>query len=241
MRDQPQTGGVMVWWSALRPLDWMKNLFIIAPLVFSSQLGEPEVVIQTFLGFALFCFLSSAVYIFNDLVDVEDDRRHPLKSRRPLASGMVSEGGAKFLATALAVTGLAGANFLAWQFGLIGLAYVLLHVGYSLILKNWVIIDVMAIAAGFVLRVLAGSVLVGVVPSAWIILCTVLLSLFLGFSKRRHELSIAGTLAPSYRKVLGQYSLGFLDQMISAVMAATVVSYALYSINNGPFQIYSVL
>lgn len=240
MGNEPKTGGMMAWWNALRPLDWLKNLFIVAPLVFSSQLGDSEVVIKTSLGLALFCLLSSAVYLFNDLVDVEDDRRHPVKSRRPLASGVISRTGVKLLAATLVVTGLAGSIFLAGEFALIALGYVLLQISYSLILKNWVIIDVMVIAAGFVLRVLAGSVLAGVVPSAWIILCTALLSIFLGFSKRRHELAAAGTQASSYRKVLGQYSLGFLDQMISAVMASTIVSYALYSINNGPFQIYSV-
>ncbi len=231
----------MIWWHALRPLDWMKNLFIIAPLVFSSQLFAPEAAGKTLLGFVLFCFLSSAVYLFNDLVDLEDDRRHPLKNRRPLASGKIPEGGVKVLAAVLAVAGLAGANILDWRFGMIALVYGFLQIAYSLILKHWVIIDVMTIAAGFVLRVIAGSVIAGVVPSAWIILCTVLLSLFLGFSKRRHELAFAGSHAAEYRSVLGEYSEGFLDQMISAVLAATVVSYSLYCINNGPFQIYSVL
>lgn len=229
-----------VWWQALRPLDWIKNLFLLAPLLFSGHLLTLPIVGKTLLGFFLFCILSSAAYLFNDLMDLEDDRRHPLKSLRPLASGHLPIFPARVASVGLTVGGLAGAFILDIRFGIVALVFVLLHIGYSLGFKDWVIIDVLLIAIGFVLRVMAGATLADVVPSAWIILCTVLLSLFLGFSKRRHELVLLGEQAMNHRKVLAQYSLNFLDQMITAVLASTIVSYALYAVNNGPYQVYSV-
>lgn len=232
--------GPGVWWQALRPLDWIKNLFLLAPLLFSGHLLTLPIVGKTLLGFFLFCILSSAAYLFNDLMDLEDDRRHPLKSLRPLASGHLPIFPARVASVGLTVGGLAGAFILDIRFGIVALVFVLLHIGYSLGFKDWVIIDVLLIAVGFVLRVMAGATLADVVPSAWIILCTVLLSLFLGFSKRRHELVLLGEQAMNHRKVLAQYSLNFLDQMITAVLASTIVSYALYAVNNGPYQVYSV-
>jgi 4-hydroxybenzoate polyprenyltransferase len=224
----------------LRPLDWIKNLFVMVPLLFSGHLFSMPLPVYSLLGFILFCILSSGTYIFNDLVDREGDRRHPVKALRPIASGQISIPLARFVMIVLTVTGLAGAFALGVRFGLIALVFILLHLGYTLGLKDLVILDVLVIAAGFVLRVLAGSALVAAVPSAWIILCTVLLSLFLGFSKRRHELIVLGDRAAVHRKVLKLYSLTLLDQMIGAVLAATVVFYALYTINKGPYQIYSV-
>jgi 4-hydroxybenzoate polyprenyltransferase len=224
----------------LRPLDWIKNLFVLVPLLFSGHLFAMPLPVHSLLGFILFCILSSGTYLFNDLIDREEDRRHPVKALRPIASGQISVSLARFVMIGLTVTGLAGAFALDSQFGLIALVFILLHLGYSLGLKDRVIVDVLVIAAGFVLRVLAGSALVAAVPSAWIILCTVLLSLFLGFSKRRHELIILGDRAGLHRKVLKLYSLTFLDQMIGAVLGATLVFYALYTINKGPYQIYSV-
>ena len=224
----------------LRPLDWIKNLFVLAPLLFSGHLLDLALTVKSLLGFIVFCILSSGTYLFNDLMDREEDRHHPGKALRPIASGQLPVPLARTVTAGLAVIGLAGAFALDFQFGMIALVFILLHLGYSLGLKDRVIVDVLVIAAGFVLRVLAGSALAAAAPSAWIILCTVLLSLFLGFSKRRHELVFLGQQAVAHRKVLKQYSLAFLDQMIGAVLAATVVSYALYTINNGPLQIYSV-
>lgn len=224
----------------LRPLDWIKNLFVLAPLLFSGHLFTLTLAVKSLLGFIMFCILSSGAYLFNDLMDREDDRHHPGKALRPIASGQLSIPLARIATAGLAVIGLSGAFALNARFGMIALGFILLHLGYSLGLKDRVIVDVLVIAAGFVLRVLAGSVLAAAVPSAWIILCTVLLSLFLGFSKRRHELIALGDRAIAHRKVLKLYSLTFLDQMIAAVLSATVVSYALYTINNGPHQIYSV-
>ena len=239
-KKRPVTGSIGALIMALRPMDWIKNLFVLAPLLFSGHLFDLMPAAKSLLGFIVFCILSSGAYLFNDLMDREDDRHHPGKTLRPIASGRLSVSFARIAATGFGLVGLAGAFALEPRFGLIALVYILLHLGYSLGLKDWVIVDVLVIAAGFVLRVLGGSALAAVMPSAWIILCTVLLSLFLGFSKRRHELVVLGERAFHHRKVLKQYSLPFLDQMIGAVLSATVVSYALYTINNGPFQIYSV-
>jgi 4-hydroxybenzoate polyprenyltransferase len=239
-KKQPGAGSIGALIIALRPLDWIKNLFVLAPLLFSGRLFILTTTVKSLLGFILFCILSSGTYLFNDLMDREEDRRHPGKALRPIASGQLSVPLARVITAGLTISGLAGAFALDSRFGLIALGFILLHLGYSLGLKDRVIVDVLVIAAGFVLRVLAGSALAAVVPSAWIVLCTVLLSLFLGFSKRRHELVILGDRAIAHRKVLKLYSLTFLDQMIGAVMAATVVCYALYTINNGPYQIYSV-
>jgi len=239
-KKQPAAGSIGALIIALRPLDWIKNLFVLAPLLFSGRLFILATTAKSLLGFIVFCILSSGTYLFNDLIDREEDRHHPAKALRPIASGRLSVPLARVITAGLTVSGLAGAFALDSRFGLIALGFILLHLGYSLGLKDRVIVDVLVIAAGFVLRVLAGSALVAVAPSAWIVLCTVLLSLFLGFSKRRHELVILGDRAIVHRKVLKLYSLAFLDQMIGAVLAATVVCYALYTINNGPYQIYSV-
>ena len=230
----------LAWITALRPLDWTKNLFFLAPLLFSGQALNINTALQALSGFALFCILSSGSYLFNDLIDLENDRRHPEKSRRAIASGQISVFQAKIGAVTLLSIGLSGAFLFRVDVGIIVFFFLLIQISYSLGLKDWVIVDILVISAGFVLRVLAGAAVISVTPSAWIILCTVLLSLFLGFSKRRHELMLLGTKASLHRKVLEHYSLPLLDQMISAVMSATVVSYALYTINNGPLQIYSV-
>jgi 4-hydroxybenzoate polyprenyltransferase len=226
--------------AGLRPMDWIKNLFVLAPFLFSGHLFMFAPAVKSLLGFTVFCILSSGTYLFNDLMDREEDRHHPGKALRPIASGRLSVSLAGVATAVLMGVGLVGAFALDSRFGMIALGFSLLQFGYSLGLKDWVIVDVLLIAAGFVLRVLGGSVLVAVIPSAWIILCTVLLSLFLGFSKRRHELVVLEAQAVVHRRVLKQYSLAYLDQMISAVLAATVVSYALYAVANGPYQVYSV-
>ncbi|MBI3611425.1 MAG: decaprenyl-phosphate phosphoribosyltransferase [Nitrospirae bacterium] len=232
------TGALLI---ALRPLDWIKNLFVLAPLLFSGHLSTFTLVVKSLSGFTLFCILSSGSYLLNDLMDRKEDQRHPGKALRPIASGQLSVSQAGIAAMVLTLIGLVGALELDFRFGMAALLFTLLHLGYSLGLKDRVILDVLLIATGFVLRVLGGAALVAAAPSAWIILCTVLLSLFLGFSKRRHELVVLGEEAVAHRKVLMQYSLTFLDQMIAAVLSATIVSYAMYTINNGPYQIYSVL
>lgn len=209
----------------------MKNLFVLVPLVFAHRADDPAVAERAIVAFLCFCAASSAIYLINDLRDRESDRQHPLKRLRPIAAGTLP----LRVAAGTAVLLLAGAALVARSVGatfLLALAaYVVLNVLYSLALKRMVILDVMSIAAGFVLRVLAGAVAVHVDVSNWLLLCTTFVALFLGFSKRRHEIAALppGTLAT--RAVLEQYSLTFLDQLINVVTASTVVAYSLYTVD----------
>jgi 4-hydroxybenzoate polyprenyltransferase len=215
----------------MRPQQWIKNLFLFAALVFSGHLFIEGDVGRTVAGFLLFSVAASGVYIFNDITDLERDRLHPVKKLRPLPSGRLSVGFAAGVSAFLGAAGLAGAWLLEPAFGGIVLTYVLLNVLYSFRLKHVVILDVMTISAGFVLRVLAGAAIIAVPTSEWLIICTVLLSLFLGFSKRRHELTMLEATADNHRAVLQHYSPYFLDQMIGIVTASTVMSYILYTIS----------
>lgn len=216
----------------MRLQQWIKNLFLFAALVFSGNLFVVRDIQLTVAGFFLFSLVSSGVYIFNDFSDLESDRLHPVKSKRPLPSGNLGVRPALAASVALAAAGLCGGFLLRPQFGLILLLYLAINVLYSVKLKNIVILDVMTISAGFVLRVVAGAVLINVPTSEWLIICTLLLSLFLGFSKRRHELTILEAEAETHRSVLAHYSPYFLDQMIGIVTASTVMSYALYTISD---------
>lgn len=217
----------------MRPQQWIKNLFLFAALVFSGHLFRGNEFCLTALGFFCFSLLSSAVYIFNDITDIDRDRLHPEKSKRPLAAGLLSKPAALSAAVTIAVLMIVCGFFLRLEFGVVLVIYQVLNIAYSLLLKDLVIIDVLTIAALFVLRVLAGAVLIGVPTSEWLIICTMLLSLFLGFSKRRHELSfLSGGEAVIHRSVLRHYSPYFLDQMIGIVTASTVMSYALYTISD---------
>ena len=215
----------------MRPVQWVKNLFIFAGLIFSGNLFHPEVLIRVGNGFVLFSLVASSIYIFNDIIDLEYDRSHPEKKNRPLAAGLLSVPAAYAGAIVLAAAGLIGALTLDQVFFAILLSYLIINFAYTIKIKKMVILDIMCIASGFVLRVLAGTELAEVMPSDWLILCTIMLSLFLGFSKRRHELVVTGTDALSHRKVLGDYSISFLDQMIAVATACTVMSYALYTVS----------
>lgn len=214
----------------MRPAQWVKNLFVLAPLVFAHRLDDLRQLERAALAFALFCAAASAVYLFNDLRDLEQDRQHPLKSRRPIPSGALPIPFAAAAAFVLA-GGALGASFaLGRPFALLLAFYVTLNVLYSTTLKHVVILDVMSIAAGFVVRVLAGAAAIGVAVSNWLLLCGGFLALFLAFAKRRHELALAANDAALQRRVLEHYSLTFLDQMINVVTASTLLSYALYSV-----------
>lgn len=214
---------------ALRPSQWAKNFFVLAPLVFAHRLTEPAALIRALLAFAAFCAAASAVYLFNDLRDREEDRNHPRKRLRPIASGALGPTTAWLTALVLA----AGAAFLGWRLGpgAAGFlaAYVALNLAYSLGMKHVVILDVMTIAMGFVLRVLGGAAAIPVPVSKWLLLCTTFVALFLAFSKRRHEITLLAADAANQRRVLESYSPAFLDQMINVVTASAVVSYALYA------------
>jgi 4-hydroxybenzoate polyprenyltransferase len=214
---------------ALRPHQWIKNMIIFAPLLFSQNIFNLNMLFKTLEGFFLFCMLCGGVYLINDLLDLEEDRKHPVKKNRPLASGQLSPKLAIITATLLTILSLTLAFLLSKPFGLIALIYIGFNLAYSRSLKHIVIIDVMVVALGFVLRALAGGYLIEVEISAWLIVCTTLLALLLSFGKRRHELVILEDQASHHRRTLDEYDPYLLDQMIAIVTASTVVAYALYT------------
>ena len=216
---------------SLRPAQWAKNLFVLAPLVFGGLLLDLQAVLRAVLALAAFCAASSAVYLVNDLRDREEDRRHPLKRLRPLAAGTLTVPTAMTAVVLLGVGALGMAVYLGVDFALILLAYLALNLLYTFWFKHMVILDVMSISLGFVLRVLAGAAALDVVVSRWLFLCTTFLALFLAFSKRRHEITLLAGEASGQRRVLDHYSPAFLDQMINVVTASSVVAYALYAVS----------
>jgi 4-hydroxybenzoate polyprenyltransferase len=215
---------------SMRPTQWPKNLFVLAPLVFGRLLGDRAAIAHALVALAAFCLASSTVYLINDIKDREEDRNHPLKRHRPLAAGTLSVTAAVAALAILAGAAIALAISLGTSFALILGGYIVMNVLYTGGLKHVVILDVMIISAGFVLRVLAGAAATGVQVSSWLLLCTIFLSLFLAFSKRRHEITLLAEGATSQRRVLDHYSVAFLDQMINVVTASAVVSYALYAV-----------
>jgi len=226
----------------MRLRQWVKNGFVLIGLLFGHAWNDPQLVAQALLACAAFCLLSSAVYVMNDLVDRQADRGHPLKRHRPLASGAVGTPAALALMTACClgayVLVVIGDNRTPWMF----IAYVALNVAYSFGLKHVVVLDVFIIAAGFMLRILVGTSGIGIAPSQWLLLCGLMLTLFLGFAKRRAELGVlASTIEPaspesrhsavSQRRVLEHYSPALLDQMMTVAAAGTIVSYSLYTVS----------
>ncbi len=216
---------------SLRPAQWAKNLFVLAPLVFGDLLLDGSAAVRAGLALLAFCSASSAVYLVNDLRDREEDRLHPLKRLRPLAAGTLGVPAAVAAMALLAAAAAGLAVWLGWPFARILGAYLVLNVLYTLWFKHMVILDVMSISLGFVLRVEAGGVAAGVEVSRWLFLCTTFLALFLAFSKRRHEITLLAGAASGQRPVLDHYSPAFLDQMINVVTASSVVSYALYAVS----------
>jgi len=213
----------------LRPEQWTKNLLVFAGIMFGGRLLDVTAIWSAVAAFAVFCALSSAVYIFNDLADREADRQHPLKSMRPIAAGDLSPTTAAFAGVALAGAALAAATIMNPQLGLAAAAYLVLLLLYSAALKHFVIVDVLVISGGFVLRAAAGAVAVNVPISHWLLVCTTLLALFLALSKRRHELTLLGDGAVGHRRILEEYSPYLLDQMIAVVTASTLAAYTLYT------------
>jgi len=216
---------------ALRAQQWIKNLFIFAPLLFSQNLTNMPLLLVSVRAFAAFCLVSSAQYIFNDIRDLEEDRAHPVKSRRPLASGRMKVGTAAALLIGLGLGGLLIAATVNLPFLLIAAGYFLLQALYTVWLKHVVILDVFIIAAGFLIRVVAGGLAIGVEVSSWLLICTILLSLFLALGKRRYELTLLQEGAMNHRPILKEYNPYLLDQMISVVTASTFVAYCLYTIS----------
>ncbi|MGO8814614.1 MAG: decaprenyl-phosphate phosphoribosyltransferase [Terriglobia bacterium] len=215
----------------LRPQQWVKNGFIFAALIFSQSLTRWDRCRQVLLGAVVFCLVSSATYVLNDIMDASEDRHHPLKKLRPIASGQLDAVPAAIAGAVLGAAGLIEAWRLnATFFGVVA-AYLTLNVLYSTFLKRVFLLDVFIVAAGFLFRVIAGGLVIGVPISPWLIVCTTLLALFIALSKRRHELVLLGRRAPDHRAILAEYSPYFLDQLISIVTASTVVSYALYTLS----------
>ncbi|HZU13543.1 MAG TPA: decaprenyl-phosphate phosphoribosyltransferase [Chloroflexota bacterium] len=214
---------------AVRPKQWVKNAFVFAALVFSDSLTHPGLIARSVAAFLLFCLLTSGIYLLNDVADAEADRKHPLKRRRPIASGKLSSRLAVAVAIAAFAVGLSLSVVLAWQFGLVAAGYVALMLAYTVILKHLVLIDVFAIAGGFVLRAAGGAYAIHVSISPWLYLCTILISLFLGFGKRRHELLLLEGEAGGHRRNLDEYTGPLLDDMINIVAGATIIAYSLYT------------
>ncbi len=215
----------------MRPKQWIKNGVIFAALVFDVQMLLIQPFLRTLAGFVLLCVLSSAVYLFNDLADIEKDRLHPKKRLRPLPSGRLHKNTALAAAVILVLVGLPVSFWLDWRFGVVAGVYLTSNVLYSFWLKHVVIIDVLLVAAGYVLRVAAGVVLITVERfSPWLYICMTLLALFMGFGKRRGELVLLGNSnGGNSRKVLEEYTIPFLDELINLVSTATILAYPLYT------------
>jgi 4-hydroxybenzoate polyprenyltransferase len=219
----------------LRPHQWLKNLFVFAGLLFGHAWQSPERLTQALTAFVAFCLLASAVYVLNDLIDRDADRLHPRKKHRPLAAGTLSLHTARLIGIVCLSAGcalaLAHDSHAPWVF----FAYLALNIAYSFWLKHIVILDVVAISAGFLLRLLAGTLGLGIAPSHWLLLCGLLLTLFLGFAKRRAELDALSidpdTSGAEHRRVLAHYSAALLDPLITLSAIGTVIAYALYTIS----------
>ncbi|HSQ76978.1 MAG TPA: decaprenyl-phosphate phosphoribosyltransferase, partial [Bacteroidota bacterium] len=222
-----------------RPQQWIKNLFVFAPLIFSRELFLVQPDVLALRAFFAFCLTASAVYIINDMVDLEADRAHPRKRKRPIASGTISIPGALVLLGMLIVADV----LLVWgmtdQFVLIVATYFVMNLAYTFKLKEVFLLDVFIIAAGFMLRVLGGAYAISVQVSSWIILCTLFISLFLGFAKRRGEIAVMHNVgAAPERKVLQHYRVEVIDQIVTITAAGTVIAYALYTVAPRTVEIF---
>ncbi len=214
----------------MRPRQWTKNIFVFAALVFDDKLLSLPSLGRVLAAFVLLCLMSSAVYLMNDLADIESDRLHPTKRRRPLPAGELSPAVARAAALILAAGSLAAGFILAFWLGVILATYLALQVAYTFSLKHVVLLDVMIVAAGFVLRVAAGVAVITVTRfSPWLYVCMFLLALFLALGKRRHELVLLGGEARNHRAILDEYSLDLIDRLIGIVTTSAIVAYSLYT------------
>ena len=217
---------------SLRPKHWIKNLLLFAPLLFSKQILNIPSVGRTILGFIIFCIVTSAIYLYNDVKDQEEDRNHPAKRSRPIASGLLPVYVAMSTAIGLGIIGLGLSFFLNQNFFYVVCGYIVLQIFYNQVFKHTVIIDVFCVAAGFFARVVAGASAPDISISYWLVICTILLSLFLALAKRRHEQVLLGGDATNHRKIFSEYSPYLLDQMIGVVTATTLMSYILYTVSS---------
>ena len=216
---------------SLRPRQWTKNVLVFAGLIFGEKLRDPHALALAVGAFAAFCALSGVVYLINDIRDREADRLHPLKSKRPIASGALAPGAAFGAAVAIGTAAVGGAFWIGTGFGLVAVTYVVLLSLYSVWLKHIVILDVLVVAGGFVLRAAGGALAVGVAFSHWLLMLTLLGALFLALSKRRAELVALAGDAQGHRRILAEYSPYLLDQMIGVVTASVLLAYAFYTIS----------
>lgn len=215
----------------MRPKQWTKNLLLFAALLFAKQFTNLQAIGQVMTAFALFCVLSGTVYLVNDVVDREQDRKHPRKCKRPVASGALSPRTAIAAAVVMAPLSIAGCFALNMATGIVATAYLGLTLAYHFWLKHLVILDALAVAGGFVFRAVAGAEAISVVISPWLLMCTLLLALFLSFTKRRQEIVLLEDDAYATRQILAEYTPHLLDQMIATVTACTIMSYCLYTIS----------
>ena len=214
----------------MRPKQWPKNVFIFTALVFDEKLFTPFLLLKTVAAFILFCLTSSAVYLINDVADIEKDRQHPTKRLRPLPSGQLKPSVAIAAGVLIPLVTLPLSFLLDLYFGFIVLAYLVTMIVYSFVLKNIVILDVLTVATGFVLRVAAGAIVVKVERfSPWLYICTTLVALFISISRRRHELILLAENANEHRASLNEYNLPLLDEMIAVVTSTTVIAYSFYT------------
>lgn len=217
---------------------WIKNLFVFVPLIFAKLLFEFEYVVQVLLAFFAFSIVSSMIYVVNDLFDIESDRLHPKKKTRPLASGKISKEKANVVVGILAVLFILSMQLFNWRFNVVLISYVILNILYTLMLKNFVIIDIISIGAGFMLRVIGGAYVIDVYVSDWLILTALFISLFLAVMKRRSEIAVVVNENET-RKVLQDYSLGFIDQIATVSSGAVIICYALYSVSERAIEAFN--
>jgi 4-hydroxybenzoate polyprenyltransferase len=233
----------------MRPKQWLKNFFVFAAIIFSGKFDNKHILLLNLGVFVLFCLVSSAVYVLNDLVDVEKDKQHPEKKNRPIASGKVSKIQAIVLEVGILCIVLAGSYLVNFRIAFVLIGYYLMNVLYSFKLKNIVIIDVMIITFGFVLRVISGGVATNVQLSSWLILCTILISLFIALNKRRSEIVTLKDNSSSHRKILEEYSVELIDNMLTIVTPSILITYCLYTFSSTqsrtmmitiPFVLYGI-
>jgi len=223
--------GMLDWITLLRPRQWVKNIFVLAPLLFSGRLLDTEAVASALAAFAMFCMLASGVYAINDVADADSDRAHPKKCYRPVAARRILPGAAIGAGLLLWATALVFGWLIQPGLLVIAAVYIGLNLVYSFGLKHVVILDVFALAAFFILRLLAGAVAIHAIPSIWLLLCGGLLALYLGFAKRRHELLQVESETNHHRLVLAEYGESFLDQMSMVLLAVTIVSYIMFTVS----------
>jgi len=215
--------------TAVRVYQWPKNAVVFGALIFGQQFTEPDQILRSVAAFAVFCALSSAVYLFNDIIDIKGDRAHPEKRNRPLASGRISVGAASAAALVLVLGALASAAALGWPFFGAAAGFIALNAAYSIVLKNLLIIDVLCIAVSFTIRAIGGALVLDVVFSNWLVVCTLFLALFLALGKRRREIELLDDAALDHRPVLDEYSVPFVDALMVILAATTLLTYTIYT------------